>query len=157
MDTNWRGVREARTLSMLAAILACAVIACGSGDNGVSPVPPGYAGDWIGTTSEGTAFRFSVSEADTVTSITLTYNFSAGCSDTVSFTNLALSIHRLEPPGPPPFDQPGFGYARNDVVTGTLIAGHFSPDRRSAEGRFTFVKDSGCADVVAGSWTASRR
>src|SRR5688500_19498160 len=94
-------MRGARTLSMLAAI-ACASIACGSGDNGVSPVPPGYAGDWMGTTSQGTSIRFSVSEADTVTSITLTYNLFAGCSGTLTYTNLALSIHTLEPPGPPP-------------------------------------------------------
>lgn len=150
-------MREARTLSMLAAILACASIACGSGGNGVSPIPPGYAGDWIGTTSEGTSFRFIVSEADTVTSITLSYNFFAGCSGTVSYTNLAVPIRRLEPPGPPPFDQPGFGYAKNDVVSGTLIAGHFSPDRLSAEGRFTLVTYSGCADVVGSSWNATRR
>ena len=142
---------------MLAAVLACAAIACGSGDNGVSPLPPGYAGEWVGTTSEGTAFRFAVAEGDTVTSITLTYNFSAGCSGTLTYTNLAVPIHTLEPPGPPPFDQPGFGYGVNTIQTGTLIAGVFSPDRRSASGRFTFVQFSGCDSVVAGSWTATRR
>ena len=143
-----------RMVMIGALILACAHVAC---DSGVSPLPPGYAGDWIGTTSEGTSFRFSVSDADTVTSITLTYNFSAGCSGTLTYMNLALSIHRLEPPGPPPFDQPGFGYSQNNIESGTLIAGHFSQDRRSAEGRFTLVKYSGCADVVAGSWNATRR
>src|SRR5215207_6712926 len=110
-------MRGARYLSVVAAILACTHIGCGSADSGVSAVPPGYAGDWTGTSSQGTTFGFSVSEADIVSSITLTYNVSAGCSGTLSYTNLALSVHRLDPPGPPPFDQPGFGFAENTVVT----------------------------------------
>lgn len=150
-------MRGGRYLTILAAVLACGHIACGSGDSGVSPLPPGYVGDWIGTTSHGTSFRFSVSEADTVSSITLTYNVSTGCSGTLSYTNLAVVIRSLEPPGPPPFDQPGFGFAENTVVTGTMIAGHFSPDRRSASGQFNLVKYSGCDDVVFGTWTATRR
>ena len=149
-------MREARRLSPLAVLVACASIACG-GDNGVSPVPAGYAGEWVGTTTQGTAIRFSVSAADTVTSITLTYNFSAGCSGTLTYTNLAVAIHTLDPPGPPPFDQPGFGHSVNNVTTGTLIAGHFSPDRRSASGQFTLVQFSGCDGVVVGSWNVTRR
>jgi hypothetical protein len=148
--------RRARYISILAVIVASAPVACGSGDNGVSPLPPGYVGEWIGTTSHGTTFRFSASDADTVTSITLTYNASAGCSGTLTYTNLALPIHRLEPPGPPPFDQPGFGFSENTVLTGTLIAGYFSPDRRSAAGEFRLVKYSGCDIVVGGTWTATR-
>ena len=122
----------------------------------MSPLPPGYVGEWTGTTSHGTAFRFSVSEADTVTSIMLTYNVSAGCSGTLTYTNLTLPIHTLEPPGPPPFDQPGFGFAENNV-TGTLIAGVFSPDRRSASGQFALVKYSGCGDGAFGTWAATRQ
>lgn len=147
-------MRQGRDLSILAPVLACVLVACGSA---VSPLPPGYAGDWVGTTSQGTPIRFSVTEAETVSSITLTYNFSADCSGTLTYSNLALPIHKLDPPAPPPFDQPGFGYAQNNIETGVLIAGSFSPDRQSASGKFTLVKYSGCDRVVVSDWTATRR
>jgi hypothetical protein len=122
-----------------------------------STLPPGYAGNWTGTTSQGTAFRFTASEADTVTSITLTYNFSATCAGTLTYTNLAVPIHTLDPPGPPPYDQPGFGYTVNNIETGTLIAGLFTPNRQEASGQFTLVKSAGCDGVATGSWNATRR
>ena len=123
--------------------------------NGMAPTPVGYAGEWIGTTTEGTPVRFSVS-GNAVTSISITYNFSPACTGTLNYTSLAAEIHSLEPPGPPPFDQPGFGYSTTDGMQGTLIAGHFSSDRRSASGQFTLVHYGACETVV-GNWTANRR
>jgi hypothetical protein len=146
--------REARRLAISIVIVICAHIAC---DSGTGPSPLGYAGEWTGTTSQGTPMRFSVSAADSVTSFTLAYNFSADCSGRLTYTDLALPIHTLNPPGPPPFDQPGFGYSTNDDgARGTLIAGHFSPDRRSASGQFSLVHYGAC-DTVVGMWNATRR
>jgi hypothetical protein len=134
------------------ALVISAQTAC---HNAVEPTPVGYAGEWTGTTTQGTPVRFSVS-GNAVTSISITYNFSPTCTGTLSYTSLAAEIHPLDPPGPPPFDQPGFGYSTTDGMQGTLIAGHFSADRRSASGQFTLVRYGACETVV-GSWTANRR
>ena len=60
--------------------------------------------------------------------------FAAGEVRAQSAVDLAVPIRRLEPPGPPPFDQPGFAFGRlsDDLATATGINGHFSADRRSA-------------------------
>ena len=133
-------------------LLVAAHIAC---HNDLEPAPAGYAGEWVGATTQGTPMRFSVS-GNVVTSMSITYNFAPACTGTLSYTNLAAEIHTLDPPGPPPFDQPGFGYSTTDGMQGTLIAGHFSADRRSASGQFTLVHYGAC-DTVVSSWTADRR
>jgi hypothetical protein len=86
-------------------------------------------------------------------------NFSATCSGTLTYTDLAVPIRSLEPPGPPPFDQPGFAFGRlsDDAASGTAINGHFSPDRRSASGQFVLTRYSGCGLSVLGTWDARRR
>jgi len=63
------------------------------------------------------------------------------------------------PPGPPPFDQPGFvvGKVGDDFVWGIAVGGSFAQDRRSASGQFNLVNYTGCDKVVAGTWSASRR
>ena len=129
------GSRDARRLAIVIVIGSCAHIAC---DGGAAPTLVGYAGEWIGTTPQGTQINFTVS-ADTVTSITLAYNFSADCSGTLTYTNLAIPIQSLDFPGPPPYEQPGFGYGANEGTRETYIAGQFSPDRRSASGQFNLV------------------
>ncbi|HEY7502341.1 MAG TPA: hypothetical protein VH740_27720 [Vicinamibacterales bacterium] len=134
------------------ALVVSAQTAC---RNAVEPTPVGYDGEWIGMTAQGTPVRFSVS-GNAVTSISIAYNFSPACTGTLSYTNLAAEIHTLDPPGPPPFDQPGFGYSTTDGMQGTLIAGHFSADRRSASGQFTLVRYGACETVVS-NWTANRR
>jgi hypothetical protein len=144
--------RAARWLGVLIAI--CAPVACGGG-GGIAPSPVGYAGEWTGTTSNGPPIRFSVSAADTVTSITLVYSFSADCSGTLTYTDLAVPIRTSNPPGLPASDQLGFGYSTTNGVNGTLIAGGFSPDRRSASGQFALVHFGAC-DTVVGTWTAQR-
>lgn len=147
--------REARRLAIVIGIVICAHSACKSG---TAPSSLGYAGAWTGTTMQGTPVQFSVSAADAVSSFTVTYNFSAACSGTLTYTDLAVPIHTLDPPGQPPYDQPGFAFGKNsdDGTSGTAINGHFLPDRRSAAGQFVLVNYGDCGTVL-GSWSASRR
>ena len=151
---------ETRRLVIAASIAISAQVACESGTAPAPvPVPAGYAGEWTGTTQHGTPIRLSVSAADEVTSITLTYNVSATCSGTLTYTNLAVPIRKQEPPGPPPFDQPGFAFGRmsDDRVSATAINGVFSAERRSASGQFVLVGYNGCGPSVLGTWDARRR
>ena len=151
-------VAETLRLVIAASIAISAPVACES-PTAPTPVPAGYAGEWTGTTQPGTPIHFSVSAAAEVTSITLTYNLSATCSGTLTYTDLAVRIRKQEPPGPPPFDQPGFAFGRlsDDLATATAIGGHFWADRRSASGQFILSRYSGCGDSFIGTWDARRR
>jgi hypothetical protein len=151
-------VGEIGRLVIAASIAISTQVACESG-TAPAPLPAGYVGDWTGTTEHGTPIRFSVSAADEVTSVTLSYNFSATCTGTLTYTDLAVPIRMQEPPGPPPFDQPGFAFGRmsDDRVTATAIGGHFFADRRSSSGQFVLVGYSGCGPSVLGKWDARRR
>lgn len=148
---------DTRRLVIAASIAISAHVACTS-PTAPAPVPAGYAGEWTGTTEHGTPIRFSVSAADEVTSFTVTYNFSATCSGTLTYADLAVPIRKQEPPGPPPFDQPGFAFGpvSDDRESATAIAGHFFADRRSASGQFLLVGYVGC-EPVRGTWDARRR
>jgi hypothetical protein len=148
-------LQEARRLAISIGMVICVHVGCG-GATSPSPLPSGYAGEWEGTSTEGTVVQFSVSAADEVTSLILAYNLSPACSGTLTNTNLAVPIHKLDPPGAPPYDQPGFGFSTADGTSGTLIAGYFLPDRRSASGKFTLVRYGSCGTVL-GSWTAQRQ
>lgn len=142
--------------STLAVIAITAQVACASP---TAPTPPGYVGQWTGTTEHGTPLSFSVSAADRVTSMTLTYRFSAICSGTLTYADLAVPIDTQDPPGPPPFDQPGFiiSSQADDFSWGTAVSGYFSPDRLSASGKFVLVTYGDCGTAVVGTWTARRR
>ena len=150
-------MRVGQTLRLLVAVsIAISThIAC---ESPTAPAPVGYAGEWTGTTQHGTPVRFSVSAADEVTSVTLTYNFSVTCAGTLTYTDLAVPIRSLEPPGPPPFDQPGFSFGRvsDDRESATAINGVFSADRKSVSGQFVLVGYVGC-EPVRGTWDARRR
>jgi len=147
-----------RRLVIAASLAISAQVACDS-PTAPTPTPAGYAGEWTGTTQHGTPIRFIVSDANEVTSFTVTYNFSATCSGTLTYTDLAVPIHKLDPPGPPPFDQPGFAFGRmsDDRVTATAINGVFSAERRSVSGQFVLVGYSGCGPSVLATYDARRR
>jgi hypothetical protein len=149
-------VGETLRLVIAASIAISAHVAC---ESPTAPEPVGYAGEWTGTTQHATSVRFSVSDANEVTSFTVTYNFSVTCSGTLTYTDLAVPIRKQEPPGPPPFDQPGFAFGRmsDDRVSATAINGVFSADRRSVSGQFVLVGYSGCGPSVLGTWDARRR
>ena len=68
-------VRFRRGASFLLSILVLVFAQAACGHDSMEPTPVGYAGEWIGTTAQGTPVRFSVS-GDVVTSISITYNFS---------------------------------------------------------------------------------
>jgi hypothetical protein len=145
-------------LIIAAGLVIFAPVACTS-PTAPAPVPEGYVGEWTGTTQQGTPVRFSVSAVNEVTSVTLTYNVSATCSGTLTYTDLAVTIRHQEPLGPPPFDQPGFAFGRlsDDLATGTAIAGHFAADRRSASGQFILSQYSGCPPSFIGRWDVRRQ
>jgi hypothetical protein len=145
LRARWLGV------SLLVCPAAC------SNPNDPGPVPAGYSGEWSGTTAQGTPVAFSVS-ADQVTSFTLAFHFSAACSGSVTISGPA-PIALQEPPGPPPFDQPGFAMSRTqgNFEWGVAAAGAFSRDRRSATGEFRLLTYPGCGAVMSGTWTAQRR
>jgi hypothetical protein len=147
-------LREARRLAIAISTVICVHVGCNS-TTAPTPLPPGYAGEWRGTTLQGTDVHFRVS-GDNVTSLILTYNFSADCSGTLTNTNLAVPIRKQDPPGPPPFDQPGFAFGTNAVTSATAINGHFSPDQRSAAGEFVLVNYGVCG-TVRSTWSATRR
>lgn len=121
------------------------------------PLPPGYAGEWAGTTAQGTPVSFSV-DGDDVTSFNLVFRFSATCSGTVTIPG-PTPIVMQSPPGPPPFDQPGFamGHAPANLEWGIALFGAFSRDRRSVSGEFKVVAYPGCDNVMTGTWSARRR
>ena len=140
----------------LGVLLMGCLAACSS-PTAPDPVPAGYAGEWAGTTGQGTPVSFSVS-GDQVTSFTLTFSFSAGCSGTVTFPGPVAIVMQV-PPGPPPFDQPGFGVGTRDEdwTWGAALYGAFSRDRRAASGEFRLLDYPGCGNVMSGTWSARRR
>jgi hypothetical protein len=148
MRARWLG------LLLLAGSAAC------SSPTEPALVPAGYAGEWAGTTGQGTPVTFSVS-GDQVTSFTLAFRFSFECSGTVTLPGPRAIVMQV-PPGPPPYDQPGFvvgvvGTQAENSEWGVAVAGHFSPDRRSASGEFKLVQYPGCDTVMSGTWTTQRR
>ena len=150
-------MRVGQTLRLLVAmsIAISTHIACGSP---TAPAPVGYAGEWTGTTQHGTPVRLTVSAADEVTLVILTYKLSDTCAGSLTYTDLAVPIRKLEPPGPPPFDQPGFAFGRtsDDGESATAINGVFSADRKSVSGQFVLVGYSACGPVME-RWDARRR
>jgi hypothetical protein len=144
---------RARWLGVL--LLVCPA-ACSSPTEPES-VPAGYAGELAGTTEHGTPVSFSVS-GDQVMSFTLAFNFSSACSGSVTLSE-PVQIVMQDPPGPPPFDQPGFGMGKvhGNFEWGVAAYGAFSRDRRSVSGEFRLVDYPGCTNVMAGTWSARRR
>jgi hypothetical protein len=144
-------------LHLVAVIVVVLNVGCNSATKPSGLPPSGYAGEWAGTTTDGTSVQFSVSTADNVTEFTLTYRISATCSGTLRYADLTAQIHLQVPPGPPPFDQPGFAFSTKDATSGTAVAGHFSPDRLSSSGQFILANYGACGEGVIGNWSARRR
>jgi hypothetical protein len=120
------------------------------------PAPAGYAGQWTGTTAQHTPVSFSVA-GDEVTSFNLAFSLSSTCSGSVTLPGPVQIVMQV-PPGPPPFDQPGFAMGLNaNGEWGAAVAGGFSADRGSASGEFKLVQYPGCDVVTGGTWTVRRR
>ena len=150
--------------SILAAAIGVAAVACSGGDSmtGPSGSATSYAGEWSGTTSQGTPLTVMVSPDQRVTSITVGYRFN-GCSGSKTFTDLSLPIAVVQPPPgnpvpPGPFNNnPGFGYGSGSPEASdfTQVYGAFTSGA-TATGSIVFGSYAGCGNGTA-LWTASKR
>jgi len=116
-----------------------------------------YAGAWMGTTSEGTAIAFDVSDGNIVTHITIGRD-DRGCRDALTFPSLSLTIGESNLPGRVPMSSSpgfGFGWVSPEGPNFVQVVGQFS-STQSAQGTATFLIFERCGNTVA-SWTATRR
>jgi hypothetical protein len=82
----------------------------------------------MGTTSEGTAIAFDVSEGNVVTHITVGRDH-RGCRDAQTFSSLSLMIGESDLPGRVPMpSSPGFGFgsASAEGANFVQVLGQFS-------------------------------
>ena len=119
------------------------------------------AGEWSGTTSQGTPISFVVSANETVTSITVGYAFN-GCSGSHTFAdlNVPTAPNLTCIPGPCSGIQESyraFGYSTG-AASGpfTQLNGLFLPGNQ-AKGQAVFRDYAGCGSAPAVEWTATRR
>jgi hypothetical protein len=150
-----------QTWASAARVLVLASCALSSACQGnPTELPAGYAGQWNGTTSQG-SIAFTVSADEKVTALTIGYSFN-GCSGTQSFSNLNLDISPNVTciPGPCPAGVQsfrGFGYASGPIEGPfTSVNGVFLSTTR-AEGSVGFRDYPGCGSAIGIPWTATRR
>lgn len=151
-----RGAFLARVFIILVGICGGA----GCDDGGVTdPDPPEstFAGEWSGTTLQGTSIAFTVSADQTVTAITVAHDFN-GCRGTQSFPGLSLPIAAPQGGGRmPTSSHPGFGFGSGppEGPNYTQVTGTFSASR-SATGTVAFLNFGSCGNTVT-AWTATKR
>ena len=158
--TPWRAATMATwCVTILAVMLQ-------SGCGGPTTPSPGAlslsVGQWSGTTSQGMPIAFTVSADETLTTLTIGYNFN-GCSGSQMFSNLNV---RTAPevicvPGPcsgTVASYRSFRYTAGPVDGGarTSVNGLFLPGDR-AEGQAGFFDYPGCGTAAGVGWTATRR
>ena len=144
------------TLLLLAGI--CGQTAC-AGRTATTPDGLGrtYAGEWMGTTSEGTAIAFDVSDGNIVTHISVGRD-NRGCRDTQTFSDLSLMIGESHLPGRVPMSSsPGFGFGSGSPEGPDFVQvlGQFS-STQAAQGTVAFLNFERCGNTVA-LWTATKR
>jgi hypothetical protein len=141
-------------VSRYAAVCVLALsAACGGGPSGPSgPSAASYAGEWTGTTSQGTPLTFTVSPERTVTRITVGYNFE-GCSGTATYAT-AVAIQNV-PTAPVPVGSAIYDSGRdsgNRVLISFLLTSN-----NDAHGVVIFSEWAGCGSTVANApWTAAK-
>jgi len=152
-------------------LIAAAEIAFTSGCSHlpIVGVPSAFAGtpslsvgEWSGTTSQGMPIAFTVSSNETVTSITLGYDFN-DCSGSKTFADLNV---RAAPqvtciPGPCSgvvTSYRAFSYLDGSFGSGpvTQINGLFLPGNE-AKGQVVFSDYPSCGTPTPAEWTAHRR
>lgn len=153
---------------------ACSIVVCvlaGACTRPILPVtrvPPSIGssslseGEWEGTTSQGSPILFTVSSDETVTTITIGYDFN-GCTGSRTFSDLIVPTNPDVTciPGPCPAtlkSYRAFSYIDGSFGSGpvTQINGVFLP-RNQARGQVNFDDYPGCGTATAVQWTASRR
>lgn len=135
----------------LVAMAGCALVGCGHGS--VTAPSTGYAGEWSGTTSQNQPISFTVSADQRVISVTVGWRFN-GCSGTGTSSSNPFPITNPQPPGPPPWDNPGFvsGGQPGDKSVWT-VTGAF-PSNQTATGTAEFVFPN-CGNSLA-TWNATK-
>lgn len=149
-----------RLLALFFAIAVCALAGACTSEGVTTPSSsgPGYDGQWSGTTLQGAPISFTVSADQTVTSITVGYNFN-GCSGSKTFSTLSLKIGTAQPPLPtpqPPFNNPGFGYGSGPPEEANFIqvTGTFTSNQTST-GVLGLLNFPNCGNSVA-TWNATK-
>ena len=145
-------------VALLLLTVICGQVACAGG---TVTTPDGlgrtYAGEWMGTTSEGTAIAFDVSGGSIVTHITIGRD-NRGCRDALTFPSLSLTIGESDLPGRVPMSSsPGFGFGSGSAEGPNFVQvlGQFS-STQSAQGTVTLLNFERCGNTVA-FWTATKR
>jgi hypothetical protein len=148
-------------LGLLAAACGCTRLLAplGGVPSGASSLS---AGEWHGTTAQGMPIAFTVSADETITTITLGYDFN-GCSGSHTFSDL------LVPTRPDVTCIPGpcsgalttyraFGYSSGSPAAGayTQINGLFLPGGQ-ARGQVVFSAYPSCGTAPPVEWTATKR
>ena len=150
-----------RTTPRVIATMALTLLVCACGDSPTGPSTRAQAGEWVGTTTQGSPIRFTVSDDEKVTAITVGYSFN-GCSGSHTFSNLSLNTAPdvICIPGPCPgtiTSYRHFSYS-NGSLDGpfTSLNGLFLTPSR-AEGRASFRNYPGCDSALDVTWSATRR
>ena len=120
------------------------------------------AGQWTGTTTQGTAISFTVSSDEFLTSLSVGHNFN-GCTGMQTFSNLhvATTPDVVCIPGPcsstiTTSRRLSFRDGTPGAGPSTAVNGLFLPGGR-AQGVAAFHDFPGCGTVTGVEWTATRR
>ncbi len=140
-----------RAASRLLASTLLLAIACG---HATAPSAVSYAGQWSGTTSQGTPIAFSVSSDQKVTALTAGYSFS-DCSGSAAFTpNVAVTN---VPTAPVPVGSAAFDSGSPGSSNRMLVSFLFTTTSE-AHGMIVFSGFAGCGvDPIVAAWTATKR
>lgn len=137
---------------MLASTLLVVTAAC---DNGTVEPTPTIAGQWSGTTSQGTPFTFTVSGDSKVTALNFGYNFN-GCAGSLTYT--PDSLLQTIPTAPVPvysgnYESGPVGSPNRVLVTFLVTS------TTDAHGMVVFVDFAGCGTgpPATAPWTATKR
>jgi hypothetical protein len=133
----------------LIAILSILLGACEKGP--AAPTEAGYAGEWIGTTSQASPITFSVSSSERLTKVAVGYSFSS-CTGSISLAP-DVALER----SPVPVDVRLLDYESAPPGTPNRMLFHFLfTSTTQAQGTVTFADFAGCGTVNA-TWSAVRR
>lgn len=133
----------------LIAIVSILLGACERGPS--APTAGGYAGEWSGTTSQGSPITFAVSTSEKLTKVTVGYSFS-GCTGSSSLAP-DVALER----SPVPVEVRLLDYESAPPGTPNRMLFHFLfTSSTEAHGMVTFVDFTGCGTVNS-TWTAGRR
>jgi len=141
----------------------CAVLsACGTGaPTTPSSGGPNLAGQWGGTTSQGTPIAFTISPDQKVTELSVGYSFN-GCSGSQTFTGLNLdtapNVTCIPAPCPGSVSSyRAFGYSSGRIdEPATSVNGLFLSSS-TAQGLAGFANYPGCGTALSVPWSAAKR